>query len=165
MDHIRRFRQTKAIAFDVDGVFTDNSLILTEQGDQLRTMSIRDGYAVKKALRAHYIILIITGGNSIGVRDRLQGLGVEHIYTGVENKTAVFNSFLEDTELTARDFLYMGDDIPDLEVMKTAGFASCPFDAVPEIKAISDYISPYSGGRGCVRDVLEKSMKLNGLWN
>src|SRR5690606_9921634 len=133
-------------------------------GHLLRTMNIRDGYAVKIAIRHGYKIIIISGGKSSGVVQRLRNLGVTNIHIGVENKLEVYEELLEILELKQDEILYMGDDIPDYEVMRKVGLPVCPSDAVPEIKKIVQYISPLKGGEGCVRDVIEKVLKLNAQW-
>jgi 3-deoxy-D-manno-octulosonate 8-phosphate phosphatase (KDO 8-P phosphatase) len=127
-------------------------------------MNVRDGYAVKMALNAGYQIVIITGGSSEGVKLRLQSLGIEDIFSGVSKKIEVFQRYLDRSGMDPQGILYMGDDLADREVMQKVGFPACPADAVPEIRSISDYISPYPGGHGCVRDVIEKTLKLADKW-
>lgn len=150
--------------FDVDGVLTDGSLLITSKGDQLRRMYIGDGYAIKAALQKGYKVCIISGGKNEGVRERLRGLGVTDIYLGIDNKTEVLEEYLDLYELDPEKTLYMGDDIPDLYVMQKVGLPACPQNGVPEIKAISKYISHRSGGDGCVRDVIEQVLKVRGDW-
>jgi len=127
-------------------------------------MNVRDGYAVKRAIKAGYRICIITGGSSEGVTTRLKGLGIKDIYTGISNKLDVFEEYAFANEIDTEGVLYMGDDIPDYEAMRLAGLPCCPQDAANEIIEICQYISPLKGGDGCVRDVIEKVMKLNGKW-
>lgn len=158
------FRKVKAFVFDVDGVLTNGDVLVTETGEQLRTFNTRDGYAIRLAVNKDYPIAIITGGRSKGVVSRLNGLGVEDVYINVADKEAALNEWLAARGLELADVLYMGDDIPDMNVMRLVGCASCPRDAAEEIKGISHYISPILGGRGAVRDVLEKVMKLQGTW-
>lgn len=160
-----QLKRIKAFVFDVDGVFSDGSILVTEQGDQLRTFNTKDGYAVQLAVKKGYPMAVITGGKSQGVKKRMEGLGIKDIYLNVHDKRAVLRDWLSGNQLTLADILYMGDDIPDLESMKIAGFPACPADAVEEIKAVSSYISPKNGGAGAVRDVIEKVMKLQGNWN
>jgi len=160
-----QLKQIKAFVFDVDGVFSDGSILVTEQGEQLRIFNTKDGYAVQLAVKKGYPMAVITGGKSEGVKKRMQGLGIKDIYLNVHDKRAVLRDWLSENQLTLADILYMGDDIPDLENMKVAGFPACPADAVEEIKAVSTYISPKNGGAGAVRDVIEKVMKLQGSWN
>jgi 3-deoxy-D-manno-octulosonate 8-phosphate phosphatase (KDO 8-P phosphatase) len=130
----------------------------------LRKMNVRDGYAVKRAIRAGYHMAIITGGNSEGVAMRLKGLGIEDVFSGVQNKLEVFQRYIDQKNIDPQGILYMGDDLPDREVMQRVGFPVCPSDAAQEIRKISDYISPFPGGHGCVRDVIEKTMKLADKW-
>ncbi len=150
--------------FDVDGVFTNGIVHLMPDGEQLRTANVRDGYAVQLAIKKGYNIAIITGGNSEAVRKRFEGLGVTDVYLSSHKKTDVFAAYLAAKGLSAAEVCYMGDDIPDYLVMKEVGLAVCPADAASEIKDISAYVSPYAGGCGCVRDILEQTMKVQGKW-
>ncbi|MEY3399332.1 MAG: hypothetical protein RL220_1926 [Bacteroidota bacterium] len=150
--------------FDVDGVFTDNVVYLSADGEQMRTANVRDGYAVQHAIKNNIDIVIISGGRSEAVRKRFEGLGVRHIFLGVKEKLPLFRQYLSDNLIDVKQVCYMGDDMPDIPCMKIAGLPACPADAVPEIKAVSKYISPYNGGAGCVRDILEQTMKIKGLW-
>jgi len=154
----------KAFAFDVDGVLTNGEVLVTEAGDQLRKFHIRDGYALQLAVKKGYPIVIITGAHSLGVQRRLEGLGIQDIYLGVQDKIVVFNAWLARHQIQAGEVLYVGDDIPDLAVMHLAGMSACPADAAEEIKAIADYISPKLGGCGAARDVIEKVMKVQQTW-
>ncbi len=151
--------------FDVDGVLTDGTVTITTSGEMLRTMSIKDGFALKTAVNAGFNVCIISGGSNEGVRKRLQGLGVTDIYLGAHNKIEQLNDYLEKKNVKASDVLYMGDDIPDFPVMKLAGLPCCPQDAAPEIKAISKYISHKNGGKGAARDVIEQVLKVHNKWN
>ena len=160
-----QFKKITTFIFDMDGVLTDGQLLLTGNNEWLRSMNIKDGYALKAATSAGYKIMILSGSNSEPVSLRLQKLGVTHIYMGVKNKKDFLEKFLQENKWIPGETLYMGDDMPDLDCMKMIGIAACPMDAVADIKAISAYISPYNGGKGCVRDVIEKVMKLNGNWN
>ena len=154
----------KAFIFDVDGVFTDGTVQITTTGDQLRTMIVRDGYAVKEAVEQGYAICVITGGDHVGVRHRLRGLGVNEVHLGVKDKRNILQKFFKKYDLQKEDVAYMGDDLPDIEAMQLAGLISCPQDAVPEIKEVSHYISQRDGGRGCVRDLIEQVMRVQGKW-
>lgn len=149
--------------FDVDGVMTDGIVILS-QGDMLRTMNVKDGYALQLAVKKGYRIIIISGGSSPAVRTRFEGLGIHEVFLGVGKKTEAFHKLIDETNLDPSATLYMGDDIPDYEVMKEVAVATCPADAAEEIKHICHYISSLPGGRGCVRDVLEQVMKVQGKW-
>lgn len=159
-----KMRAVKAFVFDVDGVLTDNTMLVTEAGELLRTMYVPDGQAIKWAIKAGIPIGVITGGRSVGVSKRLAELGLEQVYSGAAEKTAPFAQFLERYQLIASEVCYMGDDLPDLPVLRKVGLACCPNDAIPEILEVADYISPFRGGRGCVRDIIEKVMKLQFKW-
>ncbi len=150
--------------FDVDGVFTDGKVLIDNSGELLRTMSVKDGYALKTAIQKGYTVGIISGGTNEGVRKRFKGLGVEHIYLGADQKTQFLEEFMSNLDLSPSQILYMGDDLPDIPVMKMAGIATCPQNAVPEVKAISKYVSHKNGGEGCVRDVIEQVLKVRGDW-
>ena len=154
----------KTFIFDVDGVMTDGIVVLASNGDMLRTMNVKDGYALQLAVKKGYRIIIITGGNSEAVRKRFQGLGIKEVYMAIGNKLEVFHQIVKEDQLELNSILYMGDDIPDYQIMTEVGVAACPADAAEEIKKISHYISPKPGGRGCVRDVLEQVMKVQELW-
>jgi len=157
-------RHIRTFIFDVDGVFTDNIVYLTTEGEQMRTANVRDGYAVQLAVKKGLQIVIISGGKSVGVAKRFEMLGVQHVFLGSSNKMEVFRKFLIEHQVSPEQVCYMGDDIPDHDVMKQCGLPVCPSDAANEIKAISRYISPYEGGKGCVRDILEQAMKVKGIW-
>jgi 3-deoxy-D-manno-octulosonate 8-phosphate phosphatase (KDO 8-P phosphatase) len=159
-----KFKAVRALAFDVDGVFTDNSVLVTEAGELLRTMNVRDGYALKTAVSAGFPVCIITGGRSQGVSSRLSALGVEHIYSGIHDKWPVLQQFMQMHQLQAHELCYMGDDMLDLPILRRVGIATAPADAIQEVLDMADYISPLKGGQGCVRDVLEKVLKLQGKW-
>jgi len=161
---LSHFSKIKAFVFDVDGVMTAGTVLVSEAGDLLRTVSIRDGYAVQLAIKLGYRVAIITGGASAGVQKRFAKLGVTDYYSGVQSKKEVYLAYLERHGLQSDEVLYMGDDIPDYEVMKLAGLAAAPADACPEILSVSHYVSSQSGGNGCVRDVIERVLKLNGSW-
>jgi len=154
----------KAFAFDVDGVFTNGSVMLHPGGEFIRMMNIKDGFAVQHAVKMGYPIAIITGGYSKMVKKRFTSLGVQDIYMKSGIKSIPFDSFLTRYQLSADEILYMGDDLPDFEVMKRAGFPACPADAAQEIKQLSLYVSPFKGGEGCVRDIIEQVLKLQGKW-
>ncbi|MBC6999188.1 MULTISPECIES: KdsC family phosphatase [Bacteroidota] len=150
--------------FDVDGVFTDSTLIITTDGEMLRKMSVKDGYALKTALQKGYRICIISGGTNEGVRSRLRELGVTDIYLGAHHKMDALEEYMDIYEVQPETMLYMGDDIPDIPPMQTVALATCPQNAVPEVKAISHYVSHKNGGEGCVRDVIEQVLKVRGDW-
>jgi 3-deoxy-D-manno-octulosonate 8-phosphate phosphatase (KDO 8-P phosphatase) len=149
---------------DVDGVLTDSSVHITTTGEMLRTMNIRDGYAMKAAVESGYNVCVISGGSNEGVRIRLRNLGITDIHLAAPDKVETFKEYTELYSINPSQVLYMGDDIPDYHVMKLVGLPACPQDASPEIKAISKYISHRNGGHGAVRDVIEQVMKVQGKW-
>ncbi|WP_248723216.1 HAD family hydrolase [Seonamhaeicola sp. ML3] len=151
--------------FDVDGVLTDGSVTIMTNGDMLRTMNIKDGYALKAAVDAGFNVCIISGGTNEGVRKRLAGLGIGDIFLGAHNKIDQLNEYMNSKGIQLENILYMGDDIPDYPVMKLVGLPCCPQDAVNEIKGISKYISHKNGGKGAVRDVIEQVLKVHDKWN
>ncbi|MDR1198325.1 MAG: HAD-IIIA family hydrolase [Prevotellaceae bacterium] len=155
----------KAFAFDVDGVFTDGSLLVDNDGHFLRIYNAKDGYAVRQAVLHGYHIAIITGGVAASIKYRFKDLGVNDIFLLSENKIEDFKTFCISHNLRADEVLFVGDDIPDIEVMQACGISCCPSDAVPEVKNAADYISTFDGGKGCVRDVIEQVMKIQGKWN
>lgn len=158
LEHIRTF------IFDVDGVLTDGTIAVTTSGEMLRTMNIKDGYALKTAVNKGFHVCIISGGTNEGVRLRLEGLGITDVFLGAHNKIDQLNQYLEKHQLNIKNVLYMGDDLPDFPVMNLVGLPCCPQDAVPEIKAISKYVSHKNGGKGAVRDVIEQVLKVQGKW-
>ncbi len=151
--------------FDVDGVLTDGIINVFSNGELVRNMNIKDGYALKAAVDAGYRVCIISGGKNEGIRDRLKGLGITDIYLGAHHKVDQFEEYCDIYDIDKEKILYMGDDIPDYWVMKEVGLAACPKDAVPEIQNVSQYVSQKKGGKGCVRDVIEQVMKVQGKWH
>ena len=164
MNYKSKLNQIKAVVLDVDGVLTDGSVILMPDGSMIRTMNTRDGYAMQLAVKQGYHIAIISGGNDESVRSRLRYLGITDVYLASQNKTEDFEDFLFKYGLKAEEVMYMGDDIPDLAVMKLVGLPSCPRNAAPEVRQRSLYVSQIDGGKGCVRDILEQMMKVQGKW-
>lgn len=154
----------KALAFDVDGVLSADMIPLHPSGEPMRTVNIKDGYALQLAVKQGLHIAIITGGRTEAVRKRFQALGITDIYMGSCVKIRDYRHFRDQYELTDNEILYMGDDIPDMEVMKNCGLPCCPKDAAPEIKEIARYISIYNGGYGCGRDVVEQVLKAQDKW-
>ena len=150
--------------FDVDGVLTDGSVTIFPNGELIRTMNTRDGYALKTAVDLGYRVCIISGGTNEAVKSRLKGLGIQDIYLGAHDKIEQLNELVDMYEIQMDEILYMGDDIPDYPVMKLVGLPTCPKDAAPEIRDISAYISQNKGGKGCVRDVIEQVMKVQDKW-
>lgn len=150
--------------FDYDGVFTNGKIILMENGDQLRTANVKDGYALQLAQKKGYRMAVISGGTSESIRRRMHGLKIMDVFIKVDHKIHVYRDYLEKHGLKREEVLFMGDDIPDIQIMQEAGVAVCPADAAEEIKSLSHYISPVKGGDGCVRDIVEQVMKIQGKW-
>lgn len=150
--------------FDVDGVLTDGNIIINTEGELLRTMNVKDGYALKAAVRQGFNLCIISGGKNEGVRKRLEGLEITDIYLGAHHKIEQLKEYMNRKNIKLENVLYMGDDIPDLPVMEMVGLPTCPQDAVAEVKEISKYVSFKKGGKGCVRDVIEQVLKVQGKW-
>lgn len=158
------FSKITTFIFDVDGVMTDGSVMAYADGEFPRTFYIKDGYAMEKAILAGYNIIVISGGFEKGVENRLKFLGVKDIFLGVKDKLTLFNEYKQSKNLNTDQILYMGDDIPDYKMLKLVGLPTCPSDAANDIREICQYISPFAGGRGAVRDVIEKVMKSQGTW-
>ena len=154
----------KACVFDVDGVLSCATMPLGADGVPRRTSNVKDSYAIQHAAKNGLIVALITGANVELIRERFALMGVKEVYLGSAHKLEVLHDFLAKHALSPDEVLYMGDDIPDYHVLATCGLPCCPADAVPEIKAISTYISPLKGGEGCVRDVLEQVLKVQGKW-
>lgn len=154
----------KAVIFDVDGVLSAGTIPMDSAGIPLRTVNIKDGYAIQFAVKQGLKIVILSGGNTPSVRKRYENLGVKDIFLGCEVKIETYDRFLADTGLADEEILYMGDDIPDYEVMRRVGCPCCPKDACSDIRGISIYVSPYNGGYGCGRDVIEQVLRAQGLW-
>ncbi|MEJ7768709.1 MAG: 3-deoxy-D-manno-octulosonate 8-phosphate phosphatase [Chitinophagaceae bacterium] len=164
MNLLEQFKRIKTFVFDVDGVLTDGSLLILDDGQMARKMNIKDGYALQLAVRRGYRVVIISGGTSESVRDRLTRLGNIDVFLKVENKKERLSAYVLQNELSWSEILFMGDDIPDFRVMQMVGLACSPADAAAEIKQISKYVSPLNGGSGCARDVIEKVLKQNNDW-
>ncbi len=157
--------QITTFIFDVDGVLTDGKVTIFPSGELIRTMNIKDGYAMKTAVEKGYNVCIISGGTNEAVKSRLRGLGITDIYLGAHNKIEQLDEYLDIYNIKPEHVLYMGDDIPDYPVMKLVGLPTCPKDAVPEIQDAALYISHKKGGNGCVRDVIEQVLKVQDKWN
>jgi 3-deoxy-D-manno-octulosonate 8-phosphate phosphatase (KDO 8-P phosphatase) len=164
MQILSRFKLIKTFAFDMDGVLTDGNVLVDRENNWLRSMNIRDGYALQLAVRSGFEVVVISGSDSSAVRDRLNRLGVKEVFMDVKDKEDFLKQYVVEKKLSFNDLLFMGDDIPDYYCMKMAGIGACPSDATVEIKEIASYISPHKGGYGCVRDVIEKVLKLNNKW-
>jgi 3-deoxy-D-manno-octulosonate 8-phosphate phosphatase (KDO 8-P phosphatase) len=157
-------KKIKAIAFDVDGVLSAETIVLDISGEPMRTVNIKDGYAIQLAVKKGLHIAIITGAKTKAVEIRYKGLGVVDIYSGSAVKIHDYNDLLQKYGLADEEVAFVGDDIPDIEVMRRCGLPCCPKDAAPEVKEISKYISSCRGGYGCGRDIIEQVMKAKGLW-
>ena len=164
MNYLEIFRDIRTFVFDVDGVMTNSEIIVLENGHLLRKMNIRDGYAMKLAIQKGYRVAVITGGNSSGVVQRLRGLGITDIYSGVEDKLDALEEYLFTYDLDAAQVMYMGDDVPDYQAMRLVALPACPKDAAPEILEIAQYVAAKNGGQGCVREVIEKTLRIQGKW-
>lgn len=156
--------KVKAFIFDVDGVLSNECIVIDSSGEMLRTANTKDGYAIQYAIKKGYPVAIITGGISDAVEKRYRGLGVKDIYMASKNKIKDFEDFITKHNLNPDHIMYMGDDLPDFEVMKRIGVPTCPANAVEQIKTISNYISDKDGGFGCVRDVIEQVLRAHSNW-
>ena len=157
-------KKIKAIIFDIDGVLSAETITLSSDGVPLRTVNIKDGYAIQLAMKLGLRIVVMTGANVSSICRRYEGLGVEDIYVGCAVKIKAYDAFLDQYGLSDEEVMYMGDDIPDLQVMRRVGCPVCPKDACPEIKEASVYVSDCIGGHGCGRDVMEQTLRAQGKW-
>ena len=164
MDTTGLFKKITTFIFDVDGVLTDGTILVLENGLQARCMNIKDGFALQLAVKKDYRILILSGAAASPVIERLNGLGITDVHTGITDKKLFVENYMANNNLKEAEILFMGDDIPDLSAMSIVGLPVCPADAVREIREISKYNSPLKGGYGCVRDVIEKVMKSQSNW-
>ncbi|MDB5251952.1 MAG: 3-deoxy-D-manno-octulosonate 8-phosphate phosphatase [Flaviaesturariibacter sp.] len=164
MSFLEEFKRITTFVFDVDGVLTDGTVLLVGNGIQARRMHVRDGLALQMAARAGYRVVILSGAYSEPVVTRMRYLGLDDIFTAVKDKRQFLETFLADNHIAADNVLFMGDDLPDIAALQLVGLGCCPADAAPEVRSVSRYISPVDGGAGCVRDVIEKVLRLNGHW-
>jgi len=164
MNVLTEFKNITTFVFDIDGVLTDGTVLVLRDGLQARQMHVKDGFGLQMAMKKGYNIFIISGGYSYEVKERLEKLGLKNIYLAVEDKEELLSLLIEKNKLKWEQVLYMGDDLPDIPLLKKVGLSCCPADAVNEVKAIVKYVSPVNGGWGCVRDVIEKVLKVNGHW-
>lgn len=160
----KNLHKITTLIFDYDGVMTDGKVLFTDDGQQLRSVNVRDGYALQLASKKGYRIVILSGADTEGMRKRCESTIFTHTFLGTHDKLSVFNDFISKEGLQAEEIMYMGDDIPDLLVLKKVGIATCPADACEEVKKSVHYISPFNGGNGCVRDIIEQILKVNGHW-
>jgi 3-deoxy-D-manno-octulosonate 8-phosphate phosphatase (KDO 8-P phosphatase) len=165
MNVLKLFKPIRAFVFDMDGVLTDGQLLVMPNGLMARRMNVKDGYAIQLAIKKQYMVVVISGGSSPEVVRRLNLLGVQNVLMEVTNKLDFLKTIVNDLGFTKEQVLYMGDDMPDLACLKMVGLPCCPADAVTEIVDASKYVSALNGGYGCVRDVIEKVLKLNNDWN
>ena len=156
--------QIKTFIFDIDGVLTDGKVLINSDGELLRYFDTKDGYAIKCALIKGFKVAIISGGKNEAVRERFQELGVLDIYLGANHKLDAYQDLLDNYKLNPEEILYIGDDIPDIPVMEKVGLGCCPADAVSDVKAMADYISHKEGGKGCVRELIEQVLRVQGKW-
>lgn len=164
MSLLEKFAAVKVFAFDIDGVLTDGTVYLMESGEQVRRMNIKDGFALQLAIKKGYQVLIISGSYSEPAEKRLRNLGITEIHMRVHDKLECVRTFLAKQQLSMHEVLFMGDDVPDWQLMQEVSISACPKDAVADIRGTAQYISLYGGGAGCVRDVIEKVLKINGHW-
>ncbi|MBP3765286.1 MAG: HAD hydrolase family protein [Bacteroidaceae bacterium] len=157
-------KQIRAVMFDVDGVLSRETVTLSAEGLPMRTVNIKDGYAIQLAVKLGLTVCIISGATCEAVEKRYRGLGVKDVCMGSSVKIEVFKRLLVKHELMPDNVIFVGDDIPDYEVMKASGCGCCPSDAAPEIREVARYVSPYRGGEGCARDVLEQVLRAQGKW-
>ena len=159
-----KLKRITTFIFDVDGVLTDGKVYLFPDNEPIRSLQTKDGFAIQLACKKKYKIAIISGGRSHPVKQALERLGVQNIFLSQSDKLSCYKEFIYENNLKEEEILYMGDDLPDWEVMKRVGLATCPNDAATEIKEICLYISPKKGGEGCVRDIVEQVMRVRGDW-
>jgi 3-deoxy-D-manno-octulosonate 8-phosphate phosphatase (KDO 8-P phosphatase) len=165
MNYKTKLAGIKALAFDVDGVLTDGTVHILPGQEPVRTFHSKDGYALQVAARQGLQLAIITGGKSETVKERLKALGVQDVWLGARHKIEAYEEWLARYGLRDDEVLYMGDDLPDTEVLQRAGLSCCPHDSAPEIRALVDYVSPIDGGKDCVREVIEQVLRAQGRWN
>ncbi len=159
-----KLTRVSAFVFDMDGVLTDGSLLLMPGQEPLRTMNIKDGYALQLAVKQGYHVAIISGSTSLAARERFHYLGITEVHMSCKDKLATLNDVMKKHNIQHSNVLYMGDDIPDVEVLKVVACPTCPADAVPEVKDVALYVSAHAGGRGCARDVIRQTMMLQKKW-
>lgn len=157
-------KKIRAIVFDLDGVLSAETITLATDGTPLRTVNIKDGYAIQLAVKMGLKIAIISGCRIEAVRHRYEGLGMEDIYLGAAVKIKTYEEFKQKYGFKDDEIMFMGDDVPDLEVMRLVGCPVCPVDACQEVREVSCYVSPCRGGYGCGRDVIEQTLRAQGKW-
>lgn len=157
-------KNINTFVFDYDGVLTDGSIITLDDGEAYRTTNVKDGYALQLARKKGYRVAVISGAKADCMIHRLKALQISDVFLGIENKLETFKTYLQKNGIDSSHVLFMGDDIPDYELMLVSGLSSCPVDAAEEIKKVARYISHFAGGKGCVRDVIEQVLKVQGKW-
>lgn len=165
MPFLQKLNDITTFIFDIDGVLTDGMITATESGEFLRTFNIKDGYALQLAVKKGYKICIISGAKGVSLENRFKNLGIEYVYLGISDKLPVYLKFLQDHQVAPENVLYMGDDVPDKAILQSVGIPTCPNDAVAEIKAVCEFISPFDGGKGAVRDIIEKVLRVQQRWS
>lgn len=160
-----KLKKVKCAILDVDGVLTNGNILVTEEGNQLRTFNVKDGYAIQYAIKQGLDVFVITGAKSQGVKVRFEGLGVKETFLGISDKWTLLQELLIKYNYTLEEVLFIGDDMPDFICMQKVGVAIAPADAVEDIKSISNYVSKFKGGEGVVREILEKTLRLQGKWH
>ena len=164
INYKEKLATVRAFVFDFDGVMTDGSVWVYADRETVRCGNIKDGFAVQYAVKKGYVVAVISGATSASIDNRMQMLGVTQCYTGCGDKIKTYDEFLRINNLRDHEVLCMGDDLPDFPILRRAGVSTCPADAAVEIKGMVDYISPFDGGHGCVRDVIEQVLRLRGDW-
>ncbi|MCA0430878.1 MAG: HAD hydrolase family protein [Bacteroidetes bacterium] len=160
----QKLTKITTLMFDIDGVLTDGKVFVFENGDFVRNMNSKDGYAIHLAVKKNYRLVIISGGNNVGIKNALIKAGVKDIFINQHDKLQCYKDYITTNNLLDEEIVYMGDDLPDWEVMNKVGLAVCPNDAATEIKAISQYVSNKNGGEGCVRDIIEQVLRVQNNW-
>jgi 3-deoxy-D-manno-octulosonate 8-phosphate phosphatase (KDO 8-P phosphatase) len=164
MNFKQRLNAITTFMFDVDGVLTDGKVLVMETGELVRNLYSKDGYAINQAVARGYRICVISGGNNVPVKQALERNGVTDFFVRQHDKLACYSEYMKTHQLRDEEVVFMGDDLPDYEIMRRTGVAVCPRDAVTEIREICHYVSPRNGGEGCVRDIIEQVMKCQGKW-
>ncbi len=164
MNYKTKLKDIKAFVFDYDGVMSDGGIYLANEEIIMRSGNVKDGYAIQHAIKQGFKIAILSGGSGKSIESRMKMLGVKDIFLAVSNKIEEFNVYIKQNNLKKENVLFMGDDIPDYDIMLNVGVATCPKDAAWEIKQVADYVSDKRGGYGCVRDVIEQVLKAHNLW-
>lgn len=159
-----RLNKIRCILFDIDGVVTDGKIMILESGEVIRNMNSKDGYALHLAVQKGYRLGVISGGNNLGVKQLLARTGITDVFINAHDKLAVYENYILENKLKEEEILFVGDDLPDHGIMSRVGVAVCPNDAAVEIKEICHYVSPKKGGEGCMRDILEQVMRVQGNW-